>query len=53
MLEISQALLLFTFSTSITPGPNNVMMLASGLNYGIKRSLLHLVGIAVGLPLWC
>ncbi len=48
MLEISQALLLFTFSTSITPGPNNVMMLASGLNYGIKRSLLHLVGIAVG-----
>lgn len=44
-------ILLFCFSTSITPGPNNIMLMSSGLNYGIKRSIPHLVGIAIGFPL--
>ncbi len=44
------ALLLFTFSSTITPGPNNIMMFSSGLNYGIKRSLPHLFGIFIGFP---
>ena len=44
-------ILLFCFSTSITPGPNNIMLMSSGLNYGIKRSLPHLLGINIGFPL--
>ncbi|MYM90854.1 LysE family transporter [Rugamonas sp. FT82W] len=41
---------LCTFATisTITPGPNNAMMLASGLNYGFTRSLPHLFGICCG-----
>ena len=44
-------ILLFCFSTSITPGPNNIMLMSSGLNYGIKRSIPHLLGISIGFPL--
>lgn len=44
-------LILFVLSTSITPGPNNTLILASGINYGVKRSLPHLLGIATGFPL--
>lgn len=42
------ALLGFAFVSSITPGPNNLMMLASGLNYGIRRSIPHMLGIGIG-----
>jgi len=49
-MEIYGALLLFAFTASITPGPNNIMMLASGVNYGIKKSLPHFFGIAIGFP---
>lgn len=38
----------FAAITTITPGPNNTMMLASGLNYGFTRSLPHLFGICCG-----
>ncbi|WP_420749827.1 LysE family translocator [Rhodococcus sp. O3] len=41
-------LLLYAFVTSITPGPNNVMLLASGINYGFVRSIPHMLGISVG-----
>jgi threonine/homoserine/homoserine lactone efflux protein len=44
-------LILFVLSTSITPGPNNTLILASGVNYGVTRSLPHLFGIATGFPL--
>ncbi|WKB53040.1 LysE family translocator [Eleftheria terrae] len=36
---------------SVTPGPNNTMMLASGLNHGFVRSLPHLAGISIGFTL--
>jgi threonine/homoserine/homoserine lactone efflux protein len=36
---------------TITPGPNNIMILSSGLNFGIKKSLPHLLGIAFGFPI--
>ncbi|CAC9601823.1 Transporter, LysE family [uncultured Gammaproteobacteria bacterium] len=42
---------LFTVVMTITPGPNNIMILASGLNFGIKRSIPHLLGIAIGFPM--
>lgn len=38
----------FAAVSSITPGPNNTMILASGLNYGFSRSLPHLFGICCG-----
>ena len=42
------ALSLFAISSSITPGPNNMMMLASGVNHGFRRSVPHLLGISLG-----
>ena len=43
-------LLLFCISTCITPGPNNFMIMASGTNFGIRRSLPHFMGICIGFP---
>ncbi|NQZ10576.1 MAG: LysE family translocator [Algicola sp.] len=50
-MELYLSLILFATSASITPGPNNIMMMSSGLNFGIKKSLPHLFGICVGFPL--
>ncbi len=50
-MEVFFAVLSFAFSSTITPGPNNLMMLASGVNYGVKASLPHLIGICLGFPL--
>lgn len=49
--EILLALAMFAFITSITPGPNNIMIMTSGLNFGIRRSLPHFLGILFGFPL--
>jgi len=43
------ALAAFAFVTTVTPGPNNLMLLASGANFGFKKTLPHMVGIVVGL----
>lgn len=43
--------LLFAISTTLTPGPNNFMLMNSGLNYGPRRSLPHLMGVCLGFPL--
>lgn len=40
---------LFAIATSITPGPNNTMLLASGVNFGWARTLPHLMGVSGGL----
>ncbi|MBD8554773.1 LysE family translocator [Rhizobium sp. CFBP 8762] len=42
------ALFLFAFTTSITPGPNNMMLFASGVNFGFMRTIPHMIGIGVG-----
>ncbi|MBZ9653130.1 LysE family translocator [Phyllobacterium lublinensis] len=47
-IEIFLTLLVFAFVTSITPGPNNLMLLASGVNFGFKRSIPHTLGIGSG-----
>lgn len=44
-------LILFTISASVTPGPNNTLILSSGINYGLKQSIPHLAGVATGFPL--
>lgn len=47
-LDIFAALVLFAFATSITPGPNNLMLMASGVNFGFRRTIPHMLGIGVG-----
>ncbi|KQZ81420.1 lysine transporter LysE [Mesorhizobium sp. Root157] len=42
------ALLAYAFVTSITPGPNNLMLLTSGVNFGFTRTVPHMLGIGIG-----
>ena len=41
----------FAFASSITPGPNNLMLLASGANFGLRRSIPHMLGVGIGFVL--
>lgn len=43
------ALVIFAAVMAFTPGPNNVMVLSSGLTYGLRRTLPHIAGIAIGV----
>ncbi len=45
------ALAAFAFVSSATPGPNNLMLMASGANYGFVRSIPHMLGISIGFSL--
>lgn len=42
------ALATFALVTSITPGPNNLMLMASGANFGVRRTVPHMLGVALG-----
>ena len=42
------AIVTFAFVSSITPGPNNLMLWASGMNYGFRRTLPHMIGVNLG-----
>nr|WP_315596389.1 LysE family translocator [uncultured Cupriavidus sp.] len=42
------ALAAFALVSSITPGPNNTMLLASGVNFGLLRTVPHLLGVSLG-----
>ena len=46
--ELIVALIGFVFVSSITPGPNNMMLMASGANFGIRRSIPHILGVGLG-----
>lgn len=50
-LSLLGPLALFALVSSITPGPNNVMLASSGLNFGFRRSLPHLLGVNLGFTL--
>lgn len=50
-LELLTALAAFALVTVITPGPNNLMLMASGTNFGFVRTIPHMLGIALGFPL--
>ncbi|MEZ5926829.1 MAG: LysE family translocator [Hyphomicrobiaceae bacterium] len=41
----------FAFVTSVTPGPNNMMLLASGVNHGFRRTIPHMLGVSIGFVL--
>jgi threonine/homoserine/homoserine lactone efflux protein len=45
------ALVAFSFVSSVTPGPNNVLLWASGAEFGLRRTMRHIVGTAVGIGL--
>ena len=47
-LDVLAALSVFAFVAGWTPGPNNMMLMASGVNFGLVRSLPHLAGVALG-----
>lgn len=47
-IELIFALIGFAFVSSITPGPNNMMLMASGVNFGFRRTIPHMLGIGVG-----
>ena len=49
--EIFWALSAFAFVASITPGPNNLMLMTSGVKYGFGPTLPHLVGVVLGFAL--
>jgi threonine/homoserine/homoserine lactone efflux protein len=51
MLETLPALALFAFVTSVTPGPNNLMLMASGANFGFRRTVPHMLGVGLGFVL--
>lgn len=50
-VDLLLALALFAAATVFSPGPNNLMLMTSGANFGLRRSLPHLAGVAYGFPL--
>lgn len=46
--DIFLAFVIFAFVSSVTPGPNNFMLLASGVNFGFLRTVPHMLGISAG-----
>jgi len=49
-MTFNLSLMLFALASTATPGPNNLMMLSSGLNFGLQRSVPHWLGICTGVP---
>lgn len=49
-IDLFSALFTFALVTVITPGPNNLMLMASGANFGFRRTMPHMLGIGIGFP---
>ncbi|MGF1740285.1 LysE family translocator [Vibrio profundum] len=47
-MEYMLSVALFAISSSVTPGPNNLLVMTSGLNFGVRKSLPLLIGICAG-----
>jgi threonine/homoserine/homoserine lactone efflux protein len=47
-LDLFVALVMFAFAMACTPGPNNIMLTASGVNFGFARTIPHMSGVTVG-----
>lgn len=45
------SILTFTLTATITPGPNNIMLLSSGLTFGYKKTISHILGIILGFTI--
>ena len=46
--EILLSLITFCFAAMITPGPNNLMLMTSGTNFGFRKTIPHMLGVAIG-----
>lgn len=46
--DIIIALVAFAFVSSITPGPNTLMLMASAANFGVRRTVPHMLGVGIG-----
>jgi threonine/homoserine/homoserine lactone efflux protein len=46
--DLFLALTLFAVVMSFTPGPNNILLTASGVNFGFARSVPHMLGVEIG-----
>lgn len=46
--ELLLGLITLAFATSVTPGPNNLMLMASGANFGLHRTIPHWLGVSIG-----
>ena len=46
--ELTIALITFYFVMFVTPGPNNIMLTSSGIKYGFKKTIPHILGIPLG-----
>ena len=46
--DLLLALIAFAFVSSISPGPNNLMLMSSGANFGFKRTIPHMLGVGLG-----
>jgi threonine/homoserine/homoserine lactone efflux protein len=49
--DLFAALAVFAFVSSITPGPNNLMLMTSGINFGMRRTVPHMLGVSLGFTL--
>jgi threonine/homoserine/homoserine lactone efflux protein len=49
--QLLTALAGFCIASSITPGPNNLMLMASGANFGFLRTIPHMLGVGLGFVL--
>ncbi len=47
--DLLVAYVAYAIVMSITPGPNNAMLVASGATFGFRRTLPHLFGVAIGI----
>jgi threonine/homoserine/homoserine lactone efflux protein len=47
-IELFLALVLFASVMAFTPGPNNVLLAASGVNFGFMRTMPHMLGVTIG-----
>ena len=52
-LEMFLGLVAYAVASSITPGPNNLMLMASGANFGWLRTVPHALGVALGFVIMC
>lgn len=46
--DLVLALFAFAAVSSVTPGPNNIMLMTSGVNFGFRRTIPHMLGIELG-----
>lgn len=50
MTDTILAFLLFAIAAGFTPGPNNLMLATSSVNFGLRRTAPHLLGVIAGFP---